>query len=139
MKTFVNIFFYPWVALVLFVGSIYAQNTSVNINHISEISEGVFAPLRIAAEWQGTIYITDAFTNSVSKYDASGNFLGTINAVALPVSVAVNNDGELYIGDGATGHIFRYDETLGTTEFYTGTEYPTSMEFSPNNATGCCN
>ena len=52
LKTFAYIFFYPCIALVLYTGSITAQNTSFNINPISEISEGVFAPLRIAFDGQ---------------------------------------------------------------------------------------
>ncbi|MCD4731045.1 MAG: cadherin-like domain-containing protein, partial [Bacteroidales bacterium] len=133
MKTFTNTFYYFLIALVFLGSNLIAQNTSFSIDPILEISEGVFAPLRIAVDQQGTFYITDAFNKSVSKYDASGNFIGNIDAVALPVSVAVNNQGELYLGDEATGHIFRYDENLGAIEFYTGTEYPTSMEFSPDN------
>ncbi|MCD4736034.1 MAG: NHL repeat-containing protein, partial [Bacteroidales bacterium] len=133
MKILVKILFYPWIAISLFTATTTAQNTSFSINALSEITEGVFTPIRIAVNFQGTIYITDAFNNTVSKYDVSGNFLETIDVVDLPVSVALNSEGELFIGDGATGHIYKYNETVGATEFYTGTEYPTSMVFSPDN------
>lgn len=133
LKTFFYIVSYLFFALVLIPGDIYAQSTTDDITHLISISEGVDAPLRLATDRNGITYVTDAFRKNISKYDTFGNFLETINSVALPVSVAVNDYGQLFIGDGATGHIFIYDETIGLTEFYTGTQYPTSMVFSQEN------
>ena len=133
MKIFIHILFGVVLVAVLANGSICAQEASINYNPLSEISEGLSAPMRIAVDQEGTAYITDAFNKSISRYSASGTFEGFIEAVALPISVAVNSDGELYIGDAATGHIFKYNETQGATLFYSGSEYPTSMEFSPDN------
>ena len=111
----------------------YAQSTTEDITNITTITEHVFAPLRIATDQFEVIYITDAFNKSILKYDASGNFLETINVGVLPISVAVNSKGELFIGDGETGNILKYDEILGVSEFYTKTKYPNSMVFSSNN------
>ncbi|MCK4922367.1 MAG: T9SS type A sorting domain-containing protein [Bacteroidales bacterium] len=133
MKNLIKIVFYFWFILVMFTVSTYAQDTTDDINHLISISDGVNAPLRLAADRNGITYVTDAFRKNISKYDASGNFLEIINTVDLPISVAVNDDGKLFIGDGATGHIFIYDESIGLTEFYTGTQYPTSMVLSQEN------
>lgn len=133
MKSPLHTFLYLLVMLVPYTGKIYSQGTAEDIIHLSGISEELNAPVRIASDAQGISYVTDAFTNSISKYDASGSFLETIHAVASPISVAVNHEGQLFIGDGATGNIYKYDPSLGTNEFYSGSKYPTSMEFGPGN------
>jgi PKD repeat protein/streptogramin lyase len=112
---------------------IHGQTAPDDFQHITSTSEELHAPSRIAADVAGFTYVTDAFNHSISRYDASGNFLETINAVEQPVSVAVNKEGILFIGDGATGFIYQYDQTSGTKEFYSGSRYPSSMEFGPDN------
>ena len=110
-----------------------AQTSADDIDHLASISGDINAPLRTATDGSGYIYVADAFRKSISIYDASGNFMETIDAVEEPVSVAVNKDNQLFIGDGVTGYIYLYDQSLGATEFYTGTKYPSSMEFGQDN------
>ncbi|MEN8229892.1 MAG: T9SS type A sorting domain-containing protein [Bacteroidota bacterium] len=133
MKRVTNNWFYLGLLLLFFFVSIYAQSTPEDIDHYIGISGELDAPLRLASDALGNIYLTDAVGRSISKYDPSGDLLENISLVEFPVSLAVNSEGQLFIGDGATGHIFKYDESLGAEEFYTGTEYPSSMEFSPDN------
>lgn len=130
MKGILYILIYQVVALVTLTSNLYAQTVSDDIQHVTTISGEVEAPLRIAVDEAGYIYVADAFTKSISRYDVSGNFLETIHGVEEPVSVAVNREGELFIGDGMSGFIYRYDPLVGATEFYTGTQYPSSMVFS---------
>jgi PKD repeat protein/sugar lactone lactonase YvrE len=91
------------------------------------------APLRIATDGQGFIYVADASSHLVFKYSESGSLVETIDAVGEPISLALNNENRLFIGDGTTGSIYRYDESQGASLFYAGSEYPSSMEFGPDN------
>ena len=133
LKAFIKTVFCLQCILFLCINYTFAQSTSDSITYISTITEGVNAPLRIAGDRSGITYVTDAFSKSISKYDALGNFLESINVDGYPVSVAVNKDGELFIGDGSTGQILKYNETLGASIFYSGTQYPNSMVFSSDN------
>ncbi|MFC2116098.1 T9SS type A sorting domain-containing protein [Bacteroidota bacterium] len=133
MRAFINTVVYLLFVLVIFPGWIYSQGTPDDIVHMTSLPRNLVAPLRVAVDGEGITYICDASKKSISKYDASGNFLEEINVVPSPVSVAINTEDQLYIGDAETGQIFKYDEALGATEFYQGTLYPSSMEFSPGN------
>lgn len=132
MKASHHTLLYLLFILAFLRGTIYGQEAPGDIEYLSSISEDLGAPLRIASDATGKIYVTDALLNTISKFDASGNLLETIHSVESPISVAVNQEGNLFIGDGATGSIYKYDPA-GTTEFYSGTKYPTSMEFGPEN------
>ena len=117
MKTCINSILSFVSALFLLTGSVDAQLKSDSVAHFDRISEGISAPLRIATDREGTLYVTDAFNKSIAKYDAAGNFLTSINVVDQPISVAVNDEGTLFIGDRATGNIFSYTEGAGTALF----------------------
>lgn len=132
MKASHHTLLYLLFILASLTGTIYGQEAPEDIEYLSSISEDLGAPLRIASDATGKIYVTDALLNTISKFDASGNLLETIHSVESPISVAVNKEGNLFIGDGATGSIYKYDQG-GTTVFYSGTMYPTSMEFGPEN------
>lgn len=133
MKAPLHIIIYLLFVLVGFNINIEAQTSTFEIAHLQGISEELNAPIRITADEQGNIYVTDAFNKNISKFDAYGNFLNSISAVEQPVSLAVNKEGQLFIGDGATGKIYCYDQISGVTEFYNGTLYPSSMEIGPDN------
>ena len=82
--------------MVIFSSNVYAQGITADINHSANVSEGVYAPLRLAEDGNGNIYVTDAFSKSISKYDVSGNFLEEINAGVLPVSIAITGLYNIY-------------------------------------------
>ena len=115
--------------LLAFASILGAQSATDDIQYLSTISENLEAPLRLSTDELGNIYVADAVAKAIIKFEPSGNFLESIQVLDEPVSVAVNSEGKLFIGDGATGTIYRYDPSLGAEEFYTGSKYPSSMEF----------
>ncbi len=112
---------------------IYAQEASVAFNHIFSVTQNLQSPVRIAIDGHDIIYVTDANQKYITKYNNSGEFMGTIRPGGAPISLAINNENQIFIGDGETGAIHKLDENGTTTEFYTETVFPSSMVFSPDN------
>lgn len=119
--------------LVFCLNVAYSQNTGGTITYVTGISDGIAAPLRIAADRSGSLYVSDSYKKSISVFNSAGDYIDSITVVPMPISVAINNEGTLFIGDGATGNIYKYDNENGARLFYSGTKYPTSMDFGHDN------
>ena len=128
-----NIFVLQVAVLLFCTVNALAQTTTEDFLYQASVSESLEAPLRLAADNQGFIYVADANSHLVLKYNDAGDLVESIDVVEEPISVAVNKDDQLFIGDGATGFIFQYDQASGASEFYTESLYPSSMEFGPDN------
>ena len=118
--------------MLIGINSIFAQVTPADIVYVSRIDTGIQAPLRLAVDKMDNRYVTDAKTNSVFKYDVSGNLLENFVTGGSPISLAINSNNQIYIGEEG-GRIIKIDANGSTTVFYTDTIYPSDMTFSPDN------
>ncbi|OFX28657.1 MAG: hypothetical protein A2033_06290 [Bacteroidetes bacterium GWA2_31_9] len=113
------------------LSSIYSQINSADIIHISRINDNLSAPVKFAIDASDNIYVTDGVTKNIKKYDATGNYLESINVGISPLSIAINNSGEIFVGDGENGKIYKVESNGTYSEFYIGCSFPSSMTFSP--------
>jgi len=75
------------------------------------------------------IYVTDAIRKNIRKYNADGNYFGSLVTTGSPVSIAINELNTIFIGDGVTGKIFRLNASGTAEQLYAGTVFPSSMVF----------
>lgn len=121
------------ILLILFcLSTTFAQNNAGDYIHQSSITQNLKAPVRFAIDASDNIYVTDDFHKSVLKYDATGNFIDSINVGVSPLSIAINGSGQLFVGDGVTGKIYKVEWNGTSVEFYNGSYFPSSMIFSPD-------
>ena len=57
----------------------FSQTIPEHFIHVKGISEKLEAPHRIAVSPSGSLYIIDAFSKSLIKYDEDGNFIGQLS------------------------------------------------------------
>jgi hypothetical protein len=88
-----------------------AQTDTTRARHLLRITEGVSSPLRIAIDDRNVVYVTDAVSGKISKYDSTGSFLGTIAFGGSPLAVAITPEGRLYVGDRVSGELQLLDAT----------------------------
>ena len=81
MKRHHNIFILHVAILLFFVANIIAQSTTEDFQYLTTVSEPMEAPLRVAADGQGFIYVADANSHLVFKYNATGSLVETIDVV----------------------------------------------------------
>jgi sugar lactone lactonase YvrE len=63
------------------------------------ISSNIFAPNGIAFDPSGNVYVSNGLSNSIGKFDPTGNFLSTIGSSVMlsdPAGLAVDSQGNLY-------------------------------------------
>lgn len=63
------------------------------------ISSDIIGPNGIAFDPSGNVYVSNGASNSISKFDSTGNFLSTIGSsvtLADPAGLAVDSQGNLY-------------------------------------------
>jgi DNA-binding beta-propeller fold protein YncE len=63
------------------------------------ISSNILGPNGIAFDPSGNVYVSNGASNSISKFDPTGNFLSTIGSsvtLADPAGLAVDSQGKLY-------------------------------------------
>jgi DNA-binding beta-propeller fold protein YncE len=73
--------------------------------HLASISEDLDDPVRIAADAEGNVYVTDTSEHRVCVLDAYGNLLRHIYGIQTPLGIAVDTRGRLYVGDKQTGDV----------------------------------
>jgi len=100
--------------LSLLLCSLRAGSPKKNIiqaNLLFTVEHGLKAPLRMAADADGNIYVATG-NGYISRYDSSGNHTGTIATPGPSLALAVSGT-SLYIGLRNAAHIVRMD-TSGT-------------------------
>ena len=118
--------------LMAFPG-LHSQNSPTSFIPLMQIDTGLSNPLRLAIDKYDNIYVTDAFTKCIRKYDSNGNLLMTLAEGMTPISVAAGPDGKIFFGDEATGDIYRLNQAGQPEVFFSGTVFPTSLVVSPDN------
>jgi hypothetical protein len=96
---------------------------SFNVNNLTVdpqvfSSQGLNKPEHMAIGTDANIYVTNAGSNDVSRFDSDGNFLGRfINAGAgglgVPGCITVGPDGHIYLCSSDTDQVLKYDGQTG--------------------------
>lgn len=73
--------------------------------HLQSISEGFYAPVRIAIDAEANVYVTDTRRHRVCILDSHGNLQRYIYEVKAPLGIAVDKLDRLYVGDKQTGSV----------------------------------
>jgi sugar lactone lactonase YvrE len=84
---------------------------------ISAFGQGrLSSPRGIATDNLGKVYVGDAGTNTVQKFDAAGNFVSTIDGTSAPQGhfqslggVAVDQANNLWVADSGTSNVIEFD------------------------------
>jgi DNA-binding beta-propeller fold protein YncE len=84
---------------------------------ISAFGQGqLSSPRGIATDNLGKVYVGDAGTNVVQKFDANGNFVSTIDGTSTPqghfqniAGIAVDQDNNLWVADSGTSNVIEFD------------------------------
>ena len=119
-------------ALLISADNIIAQTTASDVVHLFKIDANLKAPLRLAIDASDNIYVSDAKTKEVLKYDSSGTLLANYVTGGSAVSLAVNSDDQVFIGE-EEGQILIMNANGTTSLFYSDSIYPSDMAFSPDN------
>ena len=119
------------VLLMMGLGTLFAQTNPTDVVHLSSVTQNLKAPVRFAIDASDNIYVTDDFQKTVIKYDASGNYINTINVGVSPISIALNGSGQIFVGDKATGKIYKVETNGSASVFYSNSYLPNCMTFSP--------
>lgn len=106
-----------------------AQGNTADYNSLSIITEGLSAPGRMAVDTDDNVYVTDAVQKNIVKFDAQGNYIGTITTDFNPISIAINKNNQLFAGDKATGNIYKVSQNGNKSLFHAGATLPNSMVF----------
>ncbi|MEI6435494.1 MAG: T9SS type A sorting domain-containing protein [Bacteroidota bacterium] len=93
------------------------------------IIDSLSIPVRIAIDNADNIYVTDALQKKIKKFNAAGNYIGSIVTGGSPVSIAINGVNQIFFGDGVTGKISKINSNGTISELYAGAVFPTSMVF----------
>ena len=78
---------------------------SPEFTHLHSFSEGLHAPIRIATDSVGNVYVTDTRKHRVCVLDAAGELLRHIYGMQAPLGIAVDSQNRLYVGDSGTGSV----------------------------------
>lgn len=81
------------------------------------ISSNIIGPNGIAFDLSGNVYVSNSASNSISKFDSTGNFLSTIGSsvtLADPAGLAVDSQGNLYaanfgVSAGVSNAVAKFD------------------------------
>ena len=115
--------------LLICFNSMSGQSSPGSFVFSATIHDSLSAPVRIAFDNTDNIYVTDPFRKKINKYDAAGNFTGSILTIGSPISIAINGSDQIFFGDGETGKIYMLHTNGTATELYAGASFPSSMVF----------
>jgi sugar lactone lactonase YvrE len=81
------------------------------------ISSNIFGPNGVAFDPAGNVYVSNGPSNSISKFDPTGNFLSTIGSSVMlsdPAGLAVDSQGNLYaanfgVSAGVSNNVAKFD------------------------------
>ena len=82
----------------------------------SGTGDGQFnAPLGVATDGNGNVYVADTNNNRIQKFDASGTFLATWGIAGSgngqfsdPTGVATHGSGDVYVADAGNNRIQKF-------------------------------
>ena len=77
-----------------------AMATSLGLDpltHWGSLTDGLRSPARVAVAADGTVFVTDPFSNHIARFDSSGNLLGTWPVPEGPIGVATHPDGRFFV------------------------------------------
>ena len=64
-------------------------------------------PIGVAADSDGTLFVTDAGNHAVRRIDPQGNVTTLTTALDFPAGIAIGGDGALYVADLKLNQVFR--------------------------------
>lgn len=99
-------------AMVSFGGTALAANTPTITKIIQKDTNGTpdsnddktitmttgYDALRVAADTQGNVYVTDPVFQIIYKYNLNGHLVSSFTSVRRPLGIAVDNSGNIYVG-----------------------------------------
>ena len=130
---FIRSTFVILVLLIIAISGLYSQSSQTDFSHLSSIEIGLSTPFRLSIDHEDNIYVSDVFQKVIKKYDTNGNLIENLVEGASPVSIAINPEGTLFYGDQTTGFVYKCNSNNQQEVFYSGTVYPSSLIFSPDN------
>jgi hypothetical protein len=81
-------------------GATYAA-TSPAVTVLSPITQGMRAPVSVAVDTAGNIFVTDPRNGGVLKFDSYGKLVRKIATADIPQAVAIAQDGSLLVSQGS--------------------------------------
>ena len=94
------------MAMIILAGSVLAAPA-----RIASITDRIDGPIRITADSQGQLYVTEASKNRVVIFNNKHQYLKSIS-VPYPLSIAVDATGTIYVGSGASGKRDGYKNSI---------------------------
>ena len=91
------------------VASLAATSPAVTV--LSPLAQGLRAPVKMALDASGNVYVADQRVGGIVRYDAYGVQLQTIRTAAAPGGIAFAQDGSLLVSQ--TTFVARYDIATG--------------------------
>ncbi len=122
-----------YLITTVFGPSLRAQQTESDGGFLFRITEALKSPVRLALDEQGVVYVTDAFSKEIVRFDNSGQLLGTMKAGGFPIALAVDNNDQVVVSDNAAGVINRLNNSGSTSEIYSDCSYPSDAVFDGDN------
>lgn len=98
-------------AAVISLPMVSVAATSPVVATLSPLTVGLRAPVKMAMDSVGNMYVADQRVGGVVKLDAYGSPVAVIRTAAAPVGVALAQDGSLLVSQGS--FVGRYDVVSG--------------------------
>jgi hypothetical protein len=86
--------------VVAWVGGVPAATPPPQVTPLSPVVEGLRAPVRIAADGAGNLYVTDPRGGGIVRFTATGRFDRLIPTARAPQGIAVTASGNLLVSQG---------------------------------------
>jgi hypothetical protein len=110
------------------------SNTPIVLVYGNTVDPPLKAPIGIAVDLSGNIYVADSEYSYLFKFDATGQFIGSIGSgFYYPYDVAVDSFGYVYVADNQNNRIVRMDtQGNGMISYYKGILSPYSLSVDIN-------
>jgi len=110
-------------------GAVYPANYSVPANFVPYTT-----PFSIAIDGSGNVYTTNNSTGDLTKYNAAGTALFTVNTGSIQASeIAVDGLGNIYVSQFTTSSVLKYNATGTLLATITGFTDPYGITFDASN------
>ncbi|MBN2563579.1 MAG: hypothetical protein JXQ75_21885 [Phycisphaerae bacterium] len=67
------------------------------LTHVGTLADGLRSPVRITVAPDGTVLVSDPFSDHIARFDASNSLVGTYAVPAGPIGVAAHPDGRYFV------------------------------------------